>query len=61
MHQLFKGLFHGTMVLCTFAAHFTTITGAVKVAGVKEEQPQGAFILAAAVVGSYPHITYGLY
>ncbi|KAI0247968.1 hypothetical protein BJV78DRAFT_1285175 [Lactifluus subvellereus] len=48
--QFFKGIFCGPLVLHTFAAHFISINGAVKVAGLRVEQPRSALVLAAAAV-----------
>ena len=57
MHQLFRGLFCGPLVLHTFSAHFTAITGAVKVATLKDEKAQSGLVLATIAVGFHPHIT----
>ena len=53
MHQLFRVLFCGPLVLQTFAAHFNAINGAVMVTGLKNEQAWSSLVLAAAVVSSH--------
>lgn len=50
--QLFRGLFCGPLVLRTFAAHLSAISGAVEVDGWKEKPARSGLILSAAAVSS---------
>jgi hypothetical protein len=50
MFQQFRGLFHGPFVLHTFAAHFITISGTVKVASLVNGLAQSGLALASASV-----------
>ena len=54
--QLFWGLFCGPLVLHTFAAHLSAISGAVEVDGWKERPTQSGLVLAAAAVSSHVSI-----
>jgi hypothetical protein len=53
-NQKFKGLFRGSLFLQTLAAHYTAISGAIKVesmdASAPERMPFAAFGISAAAV-----------
>jgi len=53
--QTYRGLFHGPMVLQTFATHYTAILGAVKVPTFHKHamEPHCALSLAAAAVSNF--------
>jgi hypothetical protein len=54
--QKYRGLFLVPMILQTFATHFATIAGAVKVQGLQEDKNEayGALALSVAAVSVLP-------